>query len=269
MKVGFCTSLSLAASLAVSHSAVTLTNLLGYYDFEGNADNVSGSAPNATLTTDAFISSAGLGYDGVGQSLVINNSSDGALVATGTHFDSAVSADKMAISFWSYDTVSGDNSSSFRAVTSSGDGRGFQAHAPWSNNTIYFDHNGSASGSSVRLQVSPGATPINEWVHWVFQKDGGVKEIWRNGILVGNQASGAAALLPLTGQLYIGSDVDQNLDGRIDEFAIFDEVLSTQQIADLNSGTSVSDLLAPAAIPEPSSAMLMLLGGFAAFLRRR
>ena len=82
--------------------------------------------------------------------------------------------------------------------------RGFQAHTPWGNGTIYFDQSGCCDGPE-RLTVA-GAAIENEWQHFVFQRDEfGERQIWIDGVLTAN-AGGADPLDPFDGVITIGGN---------------------------------------------------------------
>lgn len=238
-----------AVSLLVSRPASAL-DLLGYWDFNDNtnpvvAPEVSGNAPGAALAGPAVFSADGAGYSGIpgDRSLDLGGVNNGARAAVpvGSHLDAAFANDAMAVSVWQYNTGIGNTSSFW--VRSPGAGAnfsGFQAHSPWGDNFIYFDHAGCCGGNQ-RIVVPPGQIQLNRWQHFVFQKDAtGRKQIWVDGNLTLEQASGAGSLLAFDGQITIGAEpVSANsYGGRIDEFAIFDNALTPAQIRALAAGAS-------------------------------
>ena len=173
MKQTLLISAIIAGSVGASQAAVTAANLVAHYDFDGNADNNAGPAPNGSLEDGAVISAAGGGYDGIGQALELGANNGRLTTTAGTHFNSLTSANKLAISFWQYDTVLGDGAISFKLVGTTAD-RGAQVHAPWRDGQIYYDTGGTGMPGN-RLRINPGAPAIDQWNHWVFQKDGAAK----------------------------------------------------------------------------------------------
>ena len=191
-----------------------------------------------------------------------------AIVPAGAHLDGAFAANSMAVSFWQFNN-SVKNSSSFwiHAPTAGSNERGFQAHAPWGNGTIYFDQSGCCGGSQ-RLTTN-GDTP-GVWQHFVFQRDAaGLREIWIDGALAAS-AGGAEALDPFNGIITIGAEgntLNNFFNGQIDEFAVWSEVLSLADVMALAGGADTLSII----VPEPGTyalLSLMLVAGLG-FARRR
>ena len=256
-------------------AAVTAGNLLAFYDFNGNANDGSGNGANATLAGGAVISADGAGYSGIAgdTSLDLGASGNAARADATVDFSSATGGNIMSVSFWQYDIGNGFggnvSTTAFGAVSSSGGGaRGFQAHTPWSDGTLYFDHGGACCGGGNRLTTSLGTSLLDDWAHIVLQVADGNKQIWINGTLASEQAAGAVAIPSFTGQLMIGAQPDitgNGLGGRIDEFAVWNAALSPEDISALAGGASTQSIL----VPETSSGIFMLLGGLAMLRRRR
>ena len=151
--------------------------------------------------------------------------------------------DQVAVSFWQKQLAAGDSSSFWAHSPSSNNGeRGFQAHVPWGDGQIYFDTAGCCDGTQ-RLVVGGGIS-LEQWHHYVFQKDGGHKEIWKDGVKI-SEGDGFAFLPKDFYKLSIGSA--QNGGGAqrgvIDDFAVFGDSLSPAQISLLASGGSPMSLL--------------------------
>lgn len=96
-----------------------------------------------------------------------------------------------------------------------------------------------------------------EWTHLAVTFDSSFDaEFFVNGVSQGTLAGSSAANAG-TGVYRIGSRNGENFDGFIDEVRLYNEVLSDAEVSSL------------AVVPEPSSAVLLGLGGFALALRRR
>lgn len=163
----------------------------------------------------------------------------------------AAGGDSIAFAYWQYlDSVT-DSSAFWASAPSSGGGRGAQAHSTWSNNRFYWDTAGCCDPPQRLDQDKDAMGPVElvgQWNHIVFQKNGPNKEIWVNGTMLASSA-GAAPLPGDFNELTIGADPTGNSNtlGFIDDFVVFGNVLTAEQIGRLAAGESPSDILgAPA-----------------------
>jgi hypothetical protein len=235
--------------------------LLGYWNFDDNSDpgsspDLSGNDQTAIFADGASFSPAGDGYSSSGsdRALELGLSGDSARADVTIDLSKPTTNNAMAVSFWQYDIGDGAGANAsttvFGMLSSSGGGtRGFQAHTPWGDGTLYFDHGGACCGGANRLTSIVDTTLLDGWHHIVLQVENGNKQIWVDGTMAAEQA-GAAAIPTFTDQLMIGAEpagTNNGFGGRIDEFAVFNLSLSPEQIADLASGTPANELLEPAA----------------------
>ena len=182
------------------------------------------------------------------ESLELGAINDGAYAqtTTGTHLDQAFINNSMSVTFWQFRTADG-NSSSFWIHSPDADGnmRGFQAHAPWGDGTVYFDQSGCCDGPERLTTTGAG---MNVWQHFVFQRDEfGERQIWIDGVLSAS-AGGADPLDAFDGIITLGAEGPTQANsfaGRIDDFAIFANSLSPEQIAELANGANPPDLISP------------------------
>jgi len=241
-----------AGSLSIQR--VHALDLLAYFDFDDDSNptvalDVSGNAPDAVLNAPAaFTADAGGVTGGAGDralDLGALGNSAAAIVPAGSHFDAAANNNSMAVSFWQFNTQITGNSSAFwvhSPAAAANDARGFQAHTPWSDGTIFFDQSGCCAPSQ-RLTVG-GLVTVNQWQHLVFQRDNkGNREIWIDGVLVAS-AGGAEDLDAFNGIMNIGAGHgnSNSFGGRIDEMAVFDYPLSPARIAELAEGAPVGSV---------------------------
>ena len=217
--------------------------LLAYWNFEGQSEDQTGNGADLTLQGPAVLSAAGDGHLGEGQSLDLGgvNNRAYAIASPGSWFDAAYDNNAMAVSFWQYNTQVGNTSAFWiHAPAATGGQRGFQAHTPWGNGTVYFDQSGCCGGPQ-RLTVG-GVVNLNEWQHFVFQRDAeGNREIWVDGVKVA-EAGGGEPLDAFDGVITIGAEGNTNnnsFGGRIDEMAVFDLPLHPTRIAELADGAPV------------------------------
>lgn len=267
MKTTFPIRLALAIPVSVlSMSPLAGAALLVHYPFDGNENDATGNAGPATLNNGAIINATG--RFGGALDLTAGNaggaapgSASNAVVAGGTHLDSAFANNAMAVSFHQFNNAIQSSSAFWVHSPDAGAGdRGFQAHTPWSNGTIYFDQSGCCASPAQRLTTT--GVVLGQWQHFVFQRDSvGNMEIWIDGVL-SNSSSGAEALDAFNGVITLGSEGNtfaNGFDGLIDDFAIYDQALTAGEIQFLSTN----------AIPEPGSALLGLLGAGLFLARRR
>ena len=224
--------------------------LLAYFNFDGQLADQAGNTPDAVLGGSAVLTTTGMGSSGSpgDEAIDLGDLGDGSYAQTpvGTHLDQAFINNSMSVAFWQFNTGFG-NSSAFWIHSPDADGnqRGFQAHAPWSNGTIYFDQSGCCDGPE-RLTTT-GAV-VDVWQHFVFQRDEfGERQIWIDGVLSAS-ADGADPLDSFDGIITIGAEgpsLANSFAGRIDDFAIFANILTPEQIMELASGANPSDLIGP------------------------
>jgi len=226
--------------------------LLAYFNFDGQLTDQTGNTPDAVLGGSAVLTTTGMGTTGNpgDEAIELGAINDGAYaqVPAGDHLTQAFINNSMAVCFWQYNTAFG-NSSAFwiHSPGASNNQRGFQAHTPWGdgNSTIYFDQAGCCAGPQ-RLTTT-GAV-ADAWQHFVFQRDQfGERQIWIDGVLSAS-AGGADPLLEFDGIITIGAEgptLNNSFAGRIDDFAIFANTLSPDQIAELANGANPPDLISP------------------------
>jgi len=261
VRISFASTLTTMALTAATNAA-----LLVHYPFDGSLNDATGNAGPAALNNGAVINPAG--RFGGALDVTANNAggaptglASNAVVAGGTHLDGAFSSNAMAVSFHQWNNVVQASSAFWiHSPAALANDRGFQAHTPWVNGTIYFDQSGCCTSLTQRLTTT--GTVTGAWQHFVFQRDAaGTMEIWIDGAL-SNSSNGAEALDAFNGIITIGSEGNtgnNGFDGLIDDFAIFDRTLSPAEIQ--HFGVT--------AVPEPGSALLGLLGAGLLFARRR
>jgi hypothetical protein len=168
--------------------------------------------------------------------------------------NAAAPKDTLSMSLWvkKYDIANG---SAFWAqvskVTTGTDLRGYQAHIPWSDDTIYFDTGGCCDGTAQRISANISTfgdykddSFWTNWHHFVFTKKADQKNIYIDGKLFLNGSS-ADALLPAFTELGLLTDGVPGGDfmhGIIDDFAVYSTEVSAADAAKLAGGTSPKDL---------------------------
>jgi hypothetical protein len=129
--------------------------------------------------------------------------------------------------------------------------RGYQAHVPWSDSTIYFDTSGCCGADTQRINLNidqfPGytgdATWWQQWHHFAFVKDGAEKRIYINGQLF-HSGGGDPLKTDFTTLLMGGgpSNTENRMDGFLDDFAIYNGALTAAQAQSLSGGAAPSSV---------------------------
>lgn len=254
----FLAALPLLGASALAQSA----NLIAYWDFN-DASNPAQSVASVGGFVGVFTNSLGTaannpaytadagGFTSLPGDRALNFGTDQSYrqmrcTDIAAALNAVATTDKLTVTFRQRYTGTVGNSSSFylTSPSSSGNWRGFQAHMPWSGTTAYFDTAGCCNTPSQRLT---GAVNVNYqgWRLCQFVKDGPVKKIIVDGVVILQQTSGASALPTdfteiLVGAAYvIGSPtpgVANNVRGLIDDFAVWQGALTPSQTALLAGG---------------------------------
>ena len=222
-------------------------SLLTYLNFDNQANDQSGNGLNGTLSGPAAFSADAEGFSGAAGDYAINlgaiNDKSAVIIENAT-LESALNNNTMAVSFWQNNTQVGNTSSFWIHSPSAGaNERGFQAHVPWGNGTIFFDQSGCCGGGQ-RLTAA-GKIIVNQWQHFVFQRDAdGNQEIWVDGEKAA-EALGTAEALEAFTKITIGAEGNNNnnsLAGRLDEFAVWNRKLTAEEITTLQSSATTEIL---------------------------
>lgn len=225
-------------------------NLLVWWPFNDDSDpevaldaqrGVAGRLINGAVYTDDRGGRSGLAGDR-GVDLGSGGNNRAVEVSRAGFLNLLAEHDKIAISFWQKLYVV-SSSRAFMApfAPESGDVRGLSSHATWSDGQLYWDTAGCCDYDLHRVSgpLPDGVNLVGEWHHFVFQKDGPVKEIWVDGQLA-VQGENVEPLPDTFSVLYLGSGAGgaEQTQGVIDDFAIFGNALSEGQIRRLATGES-------------------------------
>lgn len=219
-----------------------------------------------TATFSTAIDTSGNGYDAtidggavftagvIGQAL--NMDGEGNSITLPPEIWSTISTE-FSLSTWLYGGPSNPERSAFLYGTDIDGNREVQLHIPWENARVYFDGPQRVNTGTQDEGLLKGA-----WNHWVFTKnaDNGTMSIYVNNTQVATRSDRFDPLAVVEATLGNDpyADPPRFYEGQVDEFRIYNHELSEAEIADLYM-----------AVPEPSSAALIIAGLFAFFGYRR
>jgi hypothetical protein len=220
-------------------------------------DKVMG-APAILLGTAAQTADQGGRTGAAGDYAYDSGSAGSGLVPDASFLNAATADDTLSVAFFQkLRSVRASSSFWANSPTSNNATRGYQAHVPWSDSTIYFDTSGCCDAEIQRISsnienfagYTGDATWWQEWRHFVFVKDGLEKHIYINGELF-HSGGGEAPLKTDFTNLVLGGGsgiADNRMDGMLDDFAIYNGALTAAQAASLAGGAapgSVTGLVA-------------------------
>jgi hypothetical protein len=245
-----------------------LAALVGYYPLNGNASESTGANIDLNL-----IGNAGFGASvraGLGHALYLDGDGDAAI---GENFVK-VNTESASVVAWVYaESLEGEWNS---IVKNWGQSAGGQFHFGLGNAAADTLQNHAAGITTV---TDDATFPQDQWVHtaFVFDKPAAEHRLYINGQLAMTAATAAGSLGPGTASgLGIGVKPNDSgsaaaasaagfWNGRIDEVGLYNEALTTAQIAQIYQNGLAGIQLDGTQVPEPLSVLLALVGGAGAF----
>lgn len=275
MKRCLILNIAIAVSWSLTHGASAA--LVGYWPLNGNAEEATGNNIDLNLVGDA-----GFGASvntGLGSALSLDGDGDGAI---GQNFVKFNTNSATVVAWANAASLDGDWNSIVKNWGTSVGGQFHFGLGSVAANTLQSIVSGASNAAS------PGDLPANEWVHVAFVLDSSALQhrLYVNGQVVATAAyTGTLGLGSATG-LGIGHKPNNDgsaLDGGggpgpwnglIDEVGMYDEALTTAQIAQIYQNGLAGIQLDGTSVPEPSSfvgALLMAAGlaGYTARSQRR
>ena len=257
MKKVFLLSTLTASSMGISNAA-----LVGLWQFENDFTDSSGTGNHgANVGGVAFVASqAGYGQAGSfgGGSHVLVPHSTTLDAPTGVTIAAWVNATGLQ-----WEGVVGKNPSNGSLNNHAGNYE-LRLENGTQNMTFLYQRGGVNDTHPVGSGVP---VTSNIWTHVAVTVDGTNARFYVNGALANTVAGLPAGFgATNTNPLYIGTraDIFTNFDGLMDDVAIFDEVLTDQQIATISTGDFSAFV-----VPEPSSVGLLGLALLFPAMRRR
>ena len=274
------------AFLAMSVTAsLPAANVIHYWDFDTQTvgvpvDTVGGVATSSSGTPDVSQDAIyGEAYAGAGASLNTALNGGGHLLADvydGSAASAMIFTGSFSFSYWSYDASNLD-----------GDVRGPRVFDSLSGTTAGIQLGSNASGIfNYRTDDDGGAFVLSNttlgtlnqadgvWTHIAVNVDldGDQAEVFFNGASQGTyDVSSLTGTVQPTQDMQIGvinggTNAGGAQQSGLDDLAFYDGTLSNAEISGLASGSMTPDMIV---VPEPSSALLVLMGVAFGIRRRR
>ena len=227
--------------------AVGSSFLLAYWDFNDASDPATAvdSVFGHVGTVTSTYSAPGEGSSGSGSDRAMCFAGGQGVTAPAGFANLAAPGNKLTVSFWQkLNSVQSTSSFWFNSPSSNNGERGFQAHVPWGDRNIYFDHSGCCDGGITRINGRlPDEIDTSLWHHYAFIKDGDNKSVYIDGVLTVS-GLGTAPLKDDFSTLFIGfGNGAASIDGCMDDFAVFAGALDADQLARLAGGESPDSIL--------------------------
>lgn len=190
----------------------------------------------------------------------------GVTEGAGPGFSAIVDSQEVTISFW-YNRLEAAPTNQWTFLFNAPSGRQLGTHGPWSDGNVYFDVSGCCGGNQ-RISTSQGdAATDGQWHHLAYVKKKNPEEsekaltavfqdgvaivssvgcdvdCWNAGVpddLVDWAAATIDDVVPIT-EVGIGAQANggNSNDGLLDDFAVWDNALSTERIVGLSQGGGV------------------------------
>lgn len=227
------------ATIAQVPDYVPTSGLIGWWPFNGNANDESGNTYNgivngATLTSDRFLNSnKAYSFDGINDVISISNSSI-------FNFSNG-----QAISFWvnisSY-PVNGESIIFSQQTSSSTTAIGFSISISANGKLNYRIGNGSSLTFAASLNNNVN---LGQWYHVVCQYQGGQISVYLNSQISNssnqpNALVGSPNLSMIIGDDTWGASNAYNYSGKVDDIGIWNRSLNQQEISNLFNGCQLS-----------------------------
>ena len=236
--------LSAQTLMAQVPSYVPTNGLVGYWPFNGNANDESGNGNNgvvngATLAIDRFGNiDKSYSFDGISNYISINNSSSLNIIGT-----------QITLSFWLYSN-NNPNDANYKGISKGGYdvGSGYE-----------FIYRNSFSGDDGVISITGGTgiqacdvgynmnEAFGQWIHLAVTLNNGVASFYVNGVYqVGNNLNQISQFVSNNSELLFGKRNPLNsnagfLNGKMDDIGIWNRALTQQEITNMYNGVTYSD----------------------------
>lgn len=211
-------------------SYVPTNGLVGWWGFNGNAQDGSGNGNHgtvigATLTTDRFGNqNAAYSFNGSSSHIKVNNSS-------------SLESGNLSISFWIQSTGNQFQQVFYKVSPNTALNETYSVPLNLLQpGTINFDLKNNNCNPGLGWQYSSSFIgPVSNWSYFTLVHDGSTSKIYRNGQLLNSFSRTFLISNCPGGDLLIGCDWQFNnkLNGKLDDIGIWNRALTPQEITNL------------------------------------
>ena len=223
----------IAALMAQVPNYVPTNGLVGWWPFNGNAQDGSGNGNHgtvngATLTSDRFgYSNNAYNFNGTTSYIKVNNSS-------------SLESANISISFWIKSTGNQFQQVFYKVTPNTAINETYSVPLNLLQaGTLNFDLKNNNCNPGIGWQYFSGNIGnISSWTNFVLTHNGSISRIYKNGQLL----SSIPGAFPISncpgGDLLIGCDWQMNnkLNGQLDDIGIWNRALTQHEITDLFNG---------------------------------
>lgn len=237
----------------------TEKGLIAYYPFDGTLENtVSGGEAKlhggaGDTWNKPAVGDATYGTGKKGQAFEFNGGGKGVDGNNGLELDTKITTDSYTISFW----AQMDNYTSFSSLVfanSANDG-GFNIAENWGGNTFptlrSWKDGDAGKPPEWEVYIDAWTAPaIGTWTYITLTYTDGILSLYRDGKLIEQNDNTKNTLATIKDQIiYLGINFwDATIDGRIDNFALYNRALSDYDVLALY--TKENDTNIPEVVPE-------------------
>ncbi|MEY4572525.1 MAG: hypothetical protein RLZ10_1767 [Bacteroidota bacterium] len=241
--VGLCITANLMAQVP---NYVPTNGLVGWWPFNGNANDESGNGNNgtvngATLTTDRFgNANNAYNFDGVDDYVIVNNNNN------------LLIYNDLSVSIWFYTSTNG-----FYGYLVDRDICGSVSDWSLAYNGSGILRLGNSSGDQLYTTTS---LQINTWNNFILSKSNNNINLYSNGILVLTNTSNTTTFSNNNQSIYFGEQAclpqsvnSPNFNGKLDDIGIWNRSLTECEIQDLYNAQVNSVTGTISVSPNPAS----------------
>lgn len=232
---------------------------VGHWKFDEGADNMCSGGTNDVCNNG----STGNTYDGTSTAtrtklgkfngaLDFDGSDDVVTITNNTAID--MDGNLATFTFGTWINPDSDGESDTGQIFNKGSSTYLRVDSQ-SGSNLDLECNLDRATTDTNVNVST-AFAISGWNHVACSWNGSTLSVYVNGVLKGSSSSGTGAIASDANNLLIGGGTSNNFDGKIDEFKIYSQALTADQIKlEMNRGASqILGAVSAASNTQPNSA---------------